>query len=72
MPSLNELFSDGKERAKKEESIPLEKYNKLQLAKMKKKTENADDAFNTTGNPLLDILFMTPYFEKRLNEVKIG
>lgn len=37
-----------------------------------KKTENGDDAFNTTGNSLLDLFFMTSYFEKHLNEVKIS
>lgn len=37
-----------------------------------KLTENGDTAYNTTGDNLLDILFMTPYYEKHLNEVKIG
>ena len=37
-----------------------------------KKTENGDVSYNTTGNHLLDILFMTSYFEKHLSEVFIG
>lgn len=37
-----------------------------------KKTENGDIAYNTTGNHLLDLLFMTSYYEKHLNEVNIG
>ena len=37
-----------------------------------KKTENGDISYNTTGNNLLDILFMTAFFEKHLGEVKIG
>lgn len=37
-----------------------------------KQTENGDISYNTTGNHLIDILFMTSYFEKHLNEVSIG
>ena len=37
-----------------------------------KKTENGDVSYNTTGNNLLDILFMTSYYEKHLKEVHIG
>lgn len=37
-----------------------------------KLTENGDSSYNTTGNKMLDILFMTSYFEKHLQEVKIG
>lgn len=36
-----------------------------------KKTENGDVSYNTTGNNLLDILFMTSYFENHLEEVHI-
>ena len=36
-----------------------------------KKTENGDVSYNTTGNNLLDILFMTSYFENHLEEVRI-
>lgn len=37
-----------------------------------KQTENGDISYNTTGNHLLDLLFMTSYFEKHLDEVHIG
>ena len=37
-----------------------------------KRTENGDLAYKTTGNNLTDLFFMTPYFEKHLDEVKIG
>jgi hypothetical protein len=37
-----------------------------------KLTENGDLSFKSTLNPLLDILFMTEYFQKHINEVKIG
>ena len=37
-----------------------------------KLTENGDDAFKSTNNPLVDILFGAPYLEKNLNEVSIG
>ena len=37
-----------------------------------KKTENGDVAYKTTGNNLTDLFFMAPYFEKHLDQVKIG
>ena len=37
-----------------------------------KKTENGDVAYKTTGNNLTDLFFMTPFFEKHLDQVKIG
>lgn len=37
-----------------------------------KQTENGDISYNTTGNHLLDLLFMSSYFEKNLEEVHIG
>lgn len=37
-----------------------------------KRTENGDISYNTTGDNLLDILFMTSYYEKHLSEVSIG
>ena len=50
--------------------------NNIQRLMMKKnitkKTENGDIAFTTTGDNLTDIFFMTPYFEKHLDEVHIG
>ena len=38
----------------------------------RKLTENGDDAYTTTGDNLLDILFMTEYYSKHLGEVSIG
>ena len=35
-----------------------------------KLTENGDDALSTTGNNLLDILFMTEYYQNNLEDVK--
>lgn len=46
--------------------------NELEKLFAKKRTENGDIAYTTTGKNLLDILFMTAYFETHLNEVKIG
>lgn len=50
--------------------------NNLQRLVMKSKarklTENGDIAFKTTGDNLTDLFFMTPYFEKHLDEVHIG
>lgn len=37
-----------------------------------KLTENGDIAYTSTGNNLLDILFMSEYFQKHLNHVGIG
>lgn len=45
--------------------------NSLEKLFARKLTENGDDAFNTTGDKLLDILFMTEYFSKHLDEVEI-
>jgi hypothetical protein len=47
------------------EKIINEKQNK-------KLTENGDIAYKTTGNNLTDLFFMTPYFEKNLDQVNIG
>lgn len=44
----------------------------LQKAFAQKETKNGDIAFNTTGNNLLDILFMTEYYSNHLDEVSIG
>lgn len=46
--------------------------NELEKLFAQKKTENGDKAYNTTGNKLIDILFMSEYFNKHLDEVKIG
>lgn len=37
-----------------------------------KLTENGDITFSSTGNHLLDILFMTEYYQNHLDEVEIG
>ena len=44
----------------------------LQKMRAEKLTENGDKAYNTTGDSLTDLLFMTAYFEKHLDEAKIG
>lgn len=48
------------------------KMNSLEKLFNTKLTENGDVAYKSTGNNLLDILFMTEYFSKNLNEVSIG
>lgn len=45
--------------------------NSLEKLFAAKKTENGDDAFNTTGDKLLDLLFMSEYYSKHLDEVEI-
>lgn len=48
----------------------LEKIiNKKQNEKL---TENGDKAYKSTGNNLVDLFFMTPYFEKNIDQVNIG
>ena len=46
--------------------------NELEKLMYEKKTENGDRAYKSTGNNLVDLFFMTPYFEKNLDEVTIG
>ncbi|MGL5191017.1 MAG: DUF2828 family protein, partial [Cetobacterium sp.] len=46
--------------------------NELKRIFAEKKTENGDIAYNTTGNKLVDILFMSQYYRNHLNEVRIG
>lgn len=46
--------------------------NNLQKILNEKKTENGDKAYKTTGDNLTDLFFMTPFFEKNLNQVSIG
>ena len=46
--------------------------NELQKLMYEKRTENGDKAYKSTGNNLTDLFFMTPYFEKHLDEVSIG
>ena len=40
--------------------------------KNRKLTENGDEAYISTGDKLVDILFMTEYYQNHLTEVKIG
>ena len=46
--------------------------NKLVKLMNEKYTENGDKAYKTTGDNLTDLFFMTPYFEKHLDEATIG
>ena len=46
--------------------------NELEKLFAVKKTENGDISYKTTGDNLTDLFFMTPYFEKHLDQVHIG
>lgn len=46
--------------------------NKLEKLFAEKKTENGDISYKTTGNNLTDLMFLTAFFEKHLDQVKIG
>ena len=46
--------------------------NELQKIMLEKKTENGDKSYRSTGDNLTDLLFMTPYFERNLDEASIG
>ena len=46
--------------------------NLLEKLFNEKETENGDVSYKTTGDNLTDLMFMTSYFEKNLNQVKIG
>lgn len=46
--------------------------NELKKLLNEKKTENGDISYKSTGDNLTDLFFMTPYFEKHLDEVNIG
>ena len=46
--------------------------NELIKIMNEKYTENGDKAYKTTGDNLTDLFFMTPYFEKHLDEATIG
>lgn len=46
--------------------------NELEKIFNEKKTENGDKSYKSTGDNLTDLFFMTPYFEKNLDEVNIG
>ena len=46
----------------------------MELKKLnaEKRTENNDIAYNTTGNTLIDLLFMADFFTKNLDQVVLG
>ena len=46
--------------------------NELQKMKLQKRTENGDISYTSTGNNLTDIMFMTDFFSKNLDQVTIG
>lgn len=46
--------------------------NEIQKLMNEKRTENGDISYKSTGDNLTDLFFMTPFFEKHLDEVKIG
>lgn len=46
--------------------------NALEKVFNQKLTENGDKAYKSIGDNLLDILFMSAYYEKHLDEVKLG
>lgn len=46
--------------------------NILEKLMNEKYTENGDKSYKSTGDNLTDLFFMTPYFEKNLDEVSIG
>ena len=46
--------------------------NKIQKLKLVKTTENGDKSYNSTGNNLVDLVFLTEYFENHVDEVTIG
>lgn len=46
--------------------------NELEKIFNEKLTENGDKAYKSTGDNLTDLFFMTPYFEKHLDEATIG
>lgn len=46
--------------------------NEIQKILNEKRTENGDISFKSTGDNLTDLFFMAPFFEKNLDEVKIG
>lgn len=46
--------------------------NEIEKILLEKKNENNDKSYVSTGDNLTDLFFMTPYFEKNLDQVKIG
>lgn len=46
--------------------------NEIEKLLYEKQTENGDKSYTSTGDNITDLFFMTPYFEKHLDEVSIG
>lgn len=46
--------------------------NEIEKILNEKLTENGDKSYKSTGNNLTDLLFMTPFFEKNLDQATIG
>lgn len=46
--------------------------NKIEKIFNEKLTENGDKSYNSTGNNLIDLLFMADFFSKNLDQVRIG
>lgn len=46
--------------------------NEIEKIFNEKLTENGDKSYKSTGNNLTDLFFMTPYFEKNIEEATIG
>ena len=46
--------------------------NEIEKIMNEKRTENGDISYKSTGNNLVDLFFMTAFFEKNLDQVKIG
>lgn len=49
-----------------------EERNPLEELFSRKETENGDVAYNTTGNDLLDLFFLSEYFQYHIKEAHIG
>lgn len=49
-----------------------EKMNELKKIMAEKVTENGDASYTTTGNNLIDLLFMADFFQKNLDSAHIG
>ena len=52
--------------------LNLDLLEDLQEVKASKLKENGDKSYNTTGNHLVDLMFMAEYFTANPSEVKIG
>ena len=52
----------------------LEQFNTSELERLfnEKTTENGDSAFASTGNKLVDILFLADYYARHTDEIKLG